>query len=111
MHGLSARKARAMKPRLMKPRHAAALALVGWYLMLPPTHLSNGHLVGDTKTPFSDWTTLGSFDTAHECAKYQMKLIHSAKGQVYVRPFTYELPIDPVYSQCVASDDPRLKEK
>jgi hypothetical protein len=21
----------------MKPRHAAALALVGWYLMLPPT--------------------------------------------------------------------------
>ena len=26
----------------MKPRHAAALALVGWYLMLPPlTHVAN----------------------------------------------------------------------
>jgi hypothetical protein len=38
----------------MKPRHAAALALVGWYLMLPPTKeaLDSDCGRGDTWTAF-----------------------------------------------------------
>jgi hypothetical protein len=36
----------------MKPRHAAALALVGWYLMTP--HLKNDQSA-DMKVPISHW--------------------------------------------------------
>jgi hypothetical protein len=55
----------------MKPRHAAALVLVGWYLMFPPpdfdhaTHLANGN--PNLDAPFSDWRNEASFDSAKEC--------------------------------------------
>ena len=43
----------------MNLRHAAALALVGWYLMVPP--LSN------PSAPLSKWNLYRSYDTAREC--------------------------------------------
>jgi hypothetical protein len=33
----------------MKPRHTAALALVGWYLMLPPLSAADSDLTYATK--------------------------------------------------------------
>jgi hypothetical protein len=36
----------------MKPRHAAALALVGWYLMTPPMY-ERHHI--DADVPVSQW--------------------------------------------------------
>jgi hypothetical protein len=64
----------------MKPHHAAALALVGWYLMMPPlkenplvrsptyepSRSNEGDLV-DTKAPLSIWTNVRSFDSASQC--------------------------------------------
>jgi hypothetical protein len=38
----------------MKPCHAAALALIGWYLMLPPL-LSRHPLIFETHAPLSRW--------------------------------------------------------
>lgn len=72
----------------MKLSHAAALALVGWYLMLPPVS-SDGRIQKDA--PLSDWYIFSSFDTKEACEK--------------------ERQVSGVSAICVASDDPRLKEK
>jgi hypothetical protein len=47
----------------MKLRHAAALALVGWYLMMPP---SDGHSI-DRNAPLDKWEVYSGYDTAKEC--------------------------------------------
>jgi hypothetical protein len=57
--------------REMTSRHAAAFALLGWYLMTPPpqldpnTHLPNGN--PDLGAPYKYWRNEGSFDSAKEC--------------------------------------------
>jgi hypothetical protein len=53
----------------MNPRHAAALALVDWYLAMPPHIHRNGQvLVGvDRSPPLGQWGIADSFDTAAEC--------------------------------------------
>lgn len=43
----------------MKPRHAAALALVGWYLMAPPNK--------NEDTPISAWIVRRTYDSADAC--------------------------------------------
>jgi hypothetical protein len=48
------------KSETMNPRHAAALALVGWYLMVPPMYQ---HHEIDDKAPLSQWRIIQSFDT------------------------------------------------
>ena len=50
----------------MKPRHAAALALVGWYLMMPPMTCRPSIQIN---TPLSHWEISSSYDTADECEK------------------------------------------
>lgn len=44
-------------------RHAAAFALVGWYLMIPPGK--------EFMAPLGYWVQEVSFDTAKECASGQ----------------------------------------
>jgi hypothetical protein len=53
----------------MKPRHAAALALVGWYLMVAPQSKSwwTGAESYDDSAPLSRWTIESSFDSAARC--------------------------------------------
>ena len=55
----------------MNLRHAAALALVGWYLMTPMPELDPGTHLPDGKpnmrAPLRYWTNQGSFDSAKEC--------------------------------------------
>jgi len=61
----------------MKFRHAAALALVGWYLMVPP---QNAHWqekrqpLYNSNAPLSEWDIDESFDTAAECQAALKKL-------------------------------------
>ena len=104
----------------MKFRHAAALALVGWYLMMPPTPLLNkpSHLgpsplypngtdlpytVGppDPDAPISQWKSVGSFDLVAECKAAQDGYLKQFSKQ----PAMVESLLD---AQCIASDDPRL---
>jgi hypothetical protein len=74
---------------IMNPHRAAALALwVGWYLMLPPVS-SDGRIQKDAR--LSDWYIFSSFETKEACEKERQVSSGSAI--------------------CVASDDPRLKEK
>jgi hypothetical protein len=60
----------------VKPRHAAALALVGWYLMVPPV-ASNGRI--DASAPLWKWWKFQIDDSEHECLTF---LSESQQGSV-----------------------------
>jgi hypothetical protein len=51
----------------MKLRHAAALALVGWYLMMPPLR---GGGKPDDQAPISAWTVFRKFDSTAACQEW-----------------------------------------
>lgn len=86
----------------MNPRHAAALALVGWYLMMPP-HTETKVLFN---APLKDWVSQGAFDSAEECdnTRVQAKHIMLANSSL-----TDDERKAVERAQCVATDDPRLK--
>jgi len=50
----------------MNPRHAAALALVGWYLMQPPFKCIENYL-GSCTADLWEWSEGGRFPTAEAC--------------------------------------------
>jgi hypothetical protein len=78
----------------MKPRHVAALALVGWYLMVPPL--------------VPQWTILDSFDSAEECIDAHVKLLRDR----FIKNANDEIRLEQAYSaRCIATDNPRLKKK
>ena len=79
----------------MKPRHAAALALVGWYLMVPPysalktvTDATTGQRRFPTQTeieqaaPLSAWTLGAGFDLAAECYHFHTEAIADEKAHM-----------------------------
>ena len=103
---------------------AAALALVGWYLMVPlPVVGGAAHY----DAPLKDWWIVGSFDKAAECAKEQDRSMNAAEE--YQRKYSsdsqhavaslralghrFDLCTDGQMSAaaCIATDDPRLKGK
>jgi hypothetical protein len=89
----------------MKPRHAAALAIVGWYLMAPPPQ--------DLHAPISKWVMKGSYDTADACFADRALIGGNADLRaIQRRKAGLTAPDDPDSAAlCIASDDPRLKEK
>jgi hypothetical protein len=109
----------------MKPRHAAALALVGWYLMVPP--YNDNDLKPQTGVPLYEWEPTGApaqtgdeqdepFLTLVECEarKAALKQSHldeakkhsGALGKMFLR-----LSESVGEGRCIRSDDPRLKGK
>jgi hypothetical protein len=100
----------------MNLRHAAALAVVGWYLMIPP---SGSDHKPDTNAPLSRWTIVvrGSFDTARQCDERHMKDVDGVDEflKSHLRPIptaAEQESIDAVSAEkCIATDDPRLMEK
>ena len=103
----------------MRLRHAAALALVGWYLMVPPRGAQE-------EKPLSEWAAMGAFDSSGECTAAQHDLVENARKDFKKRygkaadrasiaaatgraSSTQELDqINLLSAQCVASDDPGL---
>ena len=109
---------------LMNLRHAAALALVGWYLMVPPSKRNDA--------PLSEWTVSLSYASAEACQSAQNK----NRDQAAAKLKTYDNMTDKqrrdlqhnqasldqemadsdsfeaaFQSACIATDDPRLMEK
>jgi hypothetical protein len=79
----------------MKLQHAATVALVDWCLMRAPLLLlrvsHNAQPIhADTAAPLSWWITVETFPTLKECDAH--------RGAI-------------PWEQCVATDDPRLKQK
>src|SRR5882762_6308677 len=113
----------------MKLRHAAALALVGWYLMIPPlTQIApdSYKMPRDTSAPLSKWfrSPVDHFDTLQDCeaelASRREALAMAARlngttwypaGEDYatnINGADYERI---KVARCVASNDPGLKSK
>ena len=90
----------------MKPRHSAALALVGWYLMMPqvickhePVVLVTGYCrvppdcFVDSDKPIANWTPLATFANGAICRQAQE-----------------QMPcLEMVEAKCVSANDPRIQ--
>jgi hypothetical protein len=88
----------------MKPRHAAALALVGWYLMMPPLY-DRGRL--DETAPLKQRTIIDSFDRASECTSRLSSITRDIEIERDPAP-DETLKRRTLLAACVATDDPRL---
>jgi hypothetical protein len=69
----------------MKPRHAAALALVGWYLMVPPPVLHSS-LPVDLGAPLSEWRLFSLHDSVADCEQGLVAFYKLAKTELVVNP-------------------------
>ncbi len=83
---------------------AAALTLVGWYLMAPPYTPDMKH--SDINAPLAKWHIIDSYDSAAEC--------QTSPDTARKLRITPNLKDDPVVesmasSVCIETDDPRLK--
>ena len=89
----------------MRLSHAAALALVGWYLMAPPT--GRDYPRGNVNAPLTQWTkrptTYRDKDECEHVLDRHRRLTNSKNRQIAVRFYKQ--------ARCVSADDPRLKEK
>jgi hypothetical protein len=87
--------------------HAVALAIAGWYLMAPiPGHDS----IPDPVVTFSNWITVRSFDSAEGCEEVRVDVIRAGVGGAEFAGYPeQEVRKVLTLSQCIASDDPRLK--
>jgi hypothetical protein len=104
----------------MKPRHAAALALVGWYLMVPPVRQPKGESPYlDEHAEYRDWKIVHTFKSQDDCeASRDMIAKATRRGEPIIFPDDDPRPprADPApwFTQqseieCIATDDPRLK--
>jgi hypothetical protein len=86
---------------MIKFRHTAALALMGWYLFVPPqTRIWwIGDKYYDAAAPLSRWTVERSFDKAQVCEAARLA-IQEQSGDAANRMS---------HAICIASNDPRLK--
>ena len=92
----------------MNLRHAAALALVGWYLMVPPQQSFKDHKYYEA--PLVEWTHKATFDAEFECKQEISKGCHHYEHiEGYYGMLGLEGPL--CRARCVATDDPRLKAK
>jgi hypothetical protein len=87
----------------MRLYHAAAIALVGWYLMTPPT--GPKYPGGNPAAPLSQWSKWPKTFRDHpECEhvldRYR-RLTKQKNQQTKLRYYQQ--------AQCVSADDPRLK--
>ena len=97
----------------MKLRHAAALALVGWYLMVPPTSTDNLYRIR-TELPVRNYWQHSAYDSAAECEAAKKPLAdqfrtNAERGPNIMKRW-WEAKAESIASAlCVSSDDPRLK--
>ena len=91
----------------MKRRQAALLALVGWYLITPSSMLPPDV---SYKAPLRKWRIVRGFDTADDCQESLGTFSEDSqqKQALNMREPAYR---DCMFAECVATDDPRLKEQ
>ena len=106
----------------MKACHAAALALVGWYLTVPLFSLrrlaeANSRIQVNLNAPLGWWFSFGEYNSRSLCEAARAKNIQQdAKLEdnfLKTKPPNELQGIEQMDKQalCIASDDPRLKEK
>jgi hypothetical protein len=91
----------------MTLRHASALALVGWYLTVPPFSAKNVFY----DRPFSDWQAVENYSTKTECEEGKRDAVQKMTALLAE---AWKMPPTPKIKalqagKCIATDDPRLK--
>jgi hypothetical protein len=107
------------RARFVKLNYAAALALVGWYLMIPTPYDENS-MRYEPGLPLSKWTAINSFDSAEDCANVHAAMLKlmkkdipkgsNATKEINEAPVASRLAFLYTQGQCISTDDPRLKE-
>ncbi|MBV8140109.1 MAG: hypothetical protein JO121_31390 [Deltaproteobacteria bacterium] len=106
----------------MSFRHAAALVLMGWYLMVPPGSCKP-EWVSESKpvpcaAPLSDWIVTLSFSSADKCdaernagIRYGSQALANANSSADKPSIdsTRKLYWRALTERCIWTDDPRLK--
>ena len=88
------------RSRKMKLRHAAMVALAGWFLLAPPQRSGKQGL--DKDAPLNLWIQTGSFSTADACKSERARRIDSFTSSSEVVPESLATTL------CIDSDDSRL---
>ena len=92
----------------MNSGHAAALALVGWYLMVPPIDRTRGLFYVPATEPLSLWNTDRTFTSEDECNSALADLKRSHLRWEGNTEFAQDQQRQ--HAICVSTDDPRLKK-
>jgi hypothetical protein len=101
----------------MNPRHAAALALVGWYLIAPPirsvepdfrTYDEYDYDYLDEHAAYRDWKLICVLNTKDECERFRERIKERTAPEGNAADIDIELE-QWVEAECFASDDPRIK--
>jgi hypothetical protein len=95
----------------MKLRHAAALALIGWALMMPPPRPVGDHFETNFSAPLSKWSTVRTFDLQSQCEAAREAYQQKPTGNLVILLGAAEAQATTTTkaSRCVADNDPRLK--
>jgi hypothetical protein len=90
----------------MNIRHASALALIGWYLIMPPIGVVDGRKQIDTEVPLWKWQHPPQvFSSSAECEQAKAARIKEWSRFKGVAAFKQRAEA----AQCVSQDDSRLK--
>jgi len=108
----------------MKLRHAAALALLGWYLIAPQIVNPLGRKpYVDTHAKYRAWGVLHTFESQDKCKRARRIAQVAAQNRI---PISFSGPLPawwqennpPIYwlvqqaeAECISTDDPRLTDK
>ncbi len=85
----------------MKITHAAGLLLAAWYLMVAPTTNSKTNV----NAPLSQWKQSGPYDNVIDCEATRNQIVAIARG------VGSNAPAGSIWTRCVSTDDPALKQK
>jgi hypothetical protein len=103
----------------MKAYHAAAIALVTWYLVAPPIRDSDTEPPYiDTHADYREWKVLRAFNSLDDCETgYQRAKSNAAEGYLTTFDGSYadaDTNPEPLLDQqaeaeCMTADDPRIE--
>lgn len=85
----------------MNPRNAALLALIVWFLMIPPSPQTDYEQLAP-KAPLSSWEQIDSYATLRQCKKDVERAMNADRSAETMGEFGL--------FRCVSSNDPRLKD-
>jgi hypothetical protein len=92
----------------MTLRHAVALGLMGWYLMVPPIERSpNGRRAFNFNVPLSQWYRWNYYESARECWDVDRDLLERSRSVLRIDPLDAAANAY-LQAQCIPTDDPHL---
>ena len=92
--------------------HPIALAaLVAWYLMIPPFHMSGDDVSADLHAPLSKWSQVRRFQRDSDCEAARSAEQRKPTGNLVIMLGPKQAQAVANAAVCVASDDPRLNLK